>query len=126
MGTADSAAAQSLVLKLDATSINTALVAPFLSSSLSLSLPNSHGARPVHLIISMIIWIRTSKLSLTKCLSQLLADAVFALPPIPVLSLVHLSTPGPSVENWLSVTHTGCEASINAQPGALEAPHPAG
>ena len=27
---------------------------------------NSHGARPVHLIISMIEWIRTSRLSI-KC-----------------------------------------------------------
>ena len=26
---------------------------------------NSHGARPVHLIITMIKWIRTSRLSIT-------------------------------------------------------------
>ena len=30
---------------------------------------NSHGARPVHLIITMIEWIRTSRLSTTKSLS---------------------------------------------------------
>ena len=30
---------------------------------------NSHGARPVHQIISMIKWIRTSKLSMQNCLS---------------------------------------------------------
>jgi len=30
---------------------------------------NSHGARPVHLIITMIKWIRTSRLSIRKCLS---------------------------------------------------------
>ena len=30
---------------------------------------NSHGARPVHQIISMMKWIRTSKLSIKKSLS---------------------------------------------------------
>ena len=30
---------------------------------------NSHGARPVHLIITMLKWIRTSKLSIKKSLS---------------------------------------------------------
>ena len=30
---------------------------------------NSHGARPTHLIITMIKWIRTSKLSIKNCLS---------------------------------------------------------
>ena len=30
---------------------------------------NSHGARPVHLIITMIKWIRTSKLSIKNSLS---------------------------------------------------------
>ena len=30
---------------------------------------NSHGARPVHQIITMIKWIRTSKLSAKNCLS---------------------------------------------------------
>jgi len=33
--------------------------------------PNSHGARPVHLIITMITWIRTSKLSIKNSLSDL-------------------------------------------------------
>ena len=31
---------------------------------------NSHGARPVHLIITMIKWIRTSRLSIKNSLSQ--------------------------------------------------------
>ena len=31
--------------------------------------PNSHGARPVHLIITMIKWIRTSRWSTKKSLS---------------------------------------------------------
>jgi len=31
--------------------------------------PNSHGARPVHQIISMIKWIRTSRLSIKNSLS---------------------------------------------------------
>ena len=31
---------------------------------------NSNGARPVHLIITMIMWIRTSRLSITNSLSQ--------------------------------------------------------
>jgi len=31
---------------------------------------NSHGARPVHLIITMITWIRTSRLSIKKSLSR--------------------------------------------------------
>jgi len=30
---------------------------------------NSHGARPVHLIITMIKWIRTRRLSIKKSLS---------------------------------------------------------
>ena len=30
---------------------------------------NSHGARPVHLIITMIKWIRTSRLSIENSLS---------------------------------------------------------
>ena len=30
---------------------------------------NSHGARPVHLIITMIKWTRTSRLSIKKSLS---------------------------------------------------------
>ena len=32
---------------------------------------NSHGARPVHLIITMIQWIRTSRLSIKNSLSDL-------------------------------------------------------
>ena len=32
---------------------------------------NSHGARPVHLIISMIKWIRTNRLSIKNSLSVL-------------------------------------------------------
>ena len=31
---------------------------------------NSHGARPVHLIISMIKWTRTSRLSIKNSLSE--------------------------------------------------------
>ena len=31
---------------------------------------NSHGARPVHLIITMIKWIRTSRLSVKNSLSE--------------------------------------------------------
>ena len=31
--------------------------------------PNSHGARPVHLIITMMLWIRTSRLSIQNPLS---------------------------------------------------------
>ena len=33
---------------------------------------NSHGARPVHLIITMIRWIRTSRLSTKNSLSMVL------------------------------------------------------
>ena len=33
-------------------------------------IPHSHGARPVHLIIIMIKWIRTSRLSIKKSLSE--------------------------------------------------------
>jgi len=32
---------------------------------------NSHGARPVHFIISMIKWIRTSRLSIKNSLSAI-------------------------------------------------------
>ena len=48
---------------------------------------NSHGARPVHLIITMIKWIRTSRLSIKNSLSYLeeglevvLLDRVECLP----------------------------------------------
>ena len=34
-----------------------------------LQVPLSHGARPVHLIITMIMWIRTSGLSIENSLS---------------------------------------------------------
>ena len=36
----------------------------------------SHGARPVHLIITMIKWIRTSRLSIKNSLSKAGRDAV--------------------------------------------------
>ena len=36
---------------------------------------NSHGARPVHQIITMIKWIRTIKLSIKNSLSQTQRDA---------------------------------------------------
>ena len=35
---------------------------------------NSHGARPVHLIITMIQWTRTSRLSKKKSLSKALSS----------------------------------------------------
>jgi hypothetical protein len=31
---------------------------------------NSHGARPVHIIVTMMTWIRTSRLSMKNSLSQ--------------------------------------------------------
>jgi len=45
---------------------------------------NSHGARPIHQIISMIKWIRTSRLSVQNCLS-LAHAAVFSRAVIEVL-----------------------------------------
>ena len=45
---------------------------------------NSHGARPVHLIITMIQWIRTSRLSIQNSLSR-------HLPPAFLLSLLNLT-----------------------------------
>ena len=39
---------------------------------------NSHGARPVHYIISMIKWIRTSRLSVKNSLSRRRAPAEVA------------------------------------------------
>jgi len=38
---------------------------------------NSHGARPVHLIITMIKWIRTSRLSINNSLSLLVLALLF-------------------------------------------------
>ena len=35
---------------------------------------NSHGGRPVHLIITMIKWIRTSRMSIKNSLSSTGAD----------------------------------------------------
>ena len=54
---------------------------------------NSHGAWPVHLIITMIKWIRTSRLSIKNSLSRHLACSKWRLPsessprPIPVRHL---------------------------------------
>ena len=39
---------------------------------------NSHGASPVHQIISMIEWIRTSRLSIKNSLSRLRLTALMA------------------------------------------------
>ena len=41
---------------------------------------NSHGARPVHLIIKMIKWIRTSRLSINNSLSAQSARAAILVP----------------------------------------------
>jgi len=38
---------------------------------------NSHGARPVHLIITMTKWIRTSRLSIKNSLSSISAASKF-------------------------------------------------
>ena len=44
---------------------------------------NSHDARPFHQIITMIKWIRTSKLSIKKSLSGLVRlRTIFAAEPI--------------------------------------------
>ena len=40
---------------------------------------NSHGARPVHLIITMTKWIRTSRLSIKNSLSNLKGEGVCTL-----------------------------------------------
>ena len=36
---------------------------------------SSHGARPIHLIITMIQWIRTSRLSIKNSFYVMLADS---------------------------------------------------
>jgi hypothetical protein len=41
---------------------------------------NSHGARPVHPIITMIEWIRTSRLSIKNSLSVNLEERLAAIP----------------------------------------------
>ena len=41
----------------------------------------SHGARPAHLIITMIKWIRTSRLSIQNSLSRQQGDSVGVLVP---------------------------------------------
>ena len=43
---------------------------------------NSHGARPVHLIITTIKWIRTSRLSIKNSLSLLEGGTVVSLLPL--------------------------------------------
>ena len=37
---------------------------------------NSHGARPVHLVITMITWIQTSRLSIKKSLSSCIVEGL--------------------------------------------------
>ena len=53
---------------------------------------NSHGARPVHLIITMIKWIRTSRLSITNFLWQsgaLADDRALILELLAMLHVLH-------------------------------------
>ena len=57
---------------------------------------NSHGARPVHLIITMIKWIRTSRLSIKNSLSALSLSLFLSLS----LYVQHTSY-SRSVYDWL-------------------------
>ena len=64
---------------------------------------NSHGARPVHLIITMIKWIRTSRLSLKRTLSHsggtlVIEAADRAPPPAPQPLPPDPSTPNPQLK----------------------------
>ena len=68
------------------------------------SLSNSHGARPVHLIITMIKWIRTSSFSIKKSLSDLVQLVVQVL-----LALVFVPSSGLRVEGLgFRVEGVGC------------------
>ena len=63
------------------------IISPLVARKVNLRLPgkgnsNSHGARPVHQIISMIKWIRTSSLSIKNSLS-LHPAGCWIQPPFP-------------------------------------------
>ena len=47
--------------------------------------PNSHGARPVHQIMSMMKWMRTNSLSIKKSLSLSLRAEAAPRPPAHLL-----------------------------------------
>jgi len=70
-------------------------VHPHLCRKVDVRLPgkgnsNPHGARPVHLIITMIKWIRTSRLSIKNSLTVLKALVV---PPLLALLQAHPHLP---------------------------------
>ena len=93
---------------------------------------NSHGARPVHLIITMIKWIRTSRLSIKNSLRQGTVDAWWPLyrpggreqarpstlnPPPSTLN------PQPSTLNPQPSTLIPQPSTLNPQPSTPN-PHP--
>ena len=57
---------------------------------------NAHGARPVHLIITMITWIRTSRLSIKNSLFDLGGRVIQA----------KVSRPAPTLKNLRIISHT--------------------
>ena len=87
---------------------------------------NSHGARPVHLIITMIKSIRTSRLSIKNSLSNPQAEDEFAFPTLPDFSKmldehtvpprinlrkVLIITSRLSIKNCLSLRQDGARAA---------------
>ena len=69
---------------------------------------NSHGARPVHLIISMIKWIRTSRLSIKNSLSLWAQDGkeVVVSVPVPVGTRARDVSVSPTHSHSHSLSHT--------------------
>ena len=71
---------------------------------------NSHGARPVQLIITMIKWIRTSRLSINNSLSAVGAGGVYV-----VRAAVGLDLDGRAVNRRLELgTHARVVAYLRA------------
>ena len=68
---------------------------------------NSHGARPVHPIITMITWCRTSRLSITLWVGMLASAARTAFAPErrPALRVSHTLSLSLSLSRSLSQTH---------------------
>ena len=70
-----------------------------------------HGARPVHLIITMIKWIRTSRLSIKNTITNVMQqEVVRALPPLQTRNTVdeYKSSAPP----WLPTSSMPCLAPV--------------
>ena len=79
---------------------------------------NSHGARPVHLSITMIKWIRTRRLSTKNCLSPCPKDQEMAKSTLP--RVTHHRPGHVWRDKWTALSGPTSAPSVNARVSQLE------